>query len=235
VFIGVLPLLGGGSLRAALGCFLCLLVAVFTREASPFIRPTTNLLSVVAAYQLLGTFMAALALASQSLHVFHLDDFTLGYEEEFLVLRPKHAHESHTNESLTEITHRNHAWVEKRGANMSRYHRRMTYIYIVFFVNIISLSLLRDSLTSLDIVCVIVSSFWSSERPNQQQQGLSVGAQLFHRRPVGSLVRGAAKERASDGAVAQATQRRGLGHLEQNHAIGSTRSSDNFSSACESC
>jgi len=78
LFIGVLPLLGSGSLRASIGCFLSVLCAAFVREASPFLRDTTNLLMVVAQYQILATFMAALILITGSLETFGLSDLGLG-------------------------------------------------------------------------------------------------------------------------------------------------------------
>jgi hypothetical protein len=51
LFIGVLPLLGTGSLRATIGCFFSILLAAYFRESNPYIRNTTNILAVVAQYQ----------------------------------------------------------------------------------------------------------------------------------------------------------------------------------------
>jgi len=57
----VLPLLGAASaLRAVVGCFLGLASVAFCREACPFARPSTNLLLVVAQYQILATLLGAL-------------------------------------------------------------------------------------------------------------------------------------------------------------------------------
>ncbi len=38
LFIGILPLLGTGALRASLGCLLSIVAAFCAREASPFLR-----------------------------------------------------------------------------------------------------------------------------------------------------------------------------------------------------
>jgi hypothetical protein len=78
VFIAVLPLLGTGPVRASVGCFFSILTAVMSRESSPFIRDSTNLLLVVSQYQLLGTFLAALVLVSDSLRSFSLSYLALG-------------------------------------------------------------------------------------------------------------------------------------------------------------
>ena len=56
LFIGVLPLLGDGALRASLGCFLAIIAAIFVRESSPFIRNTTNVLLIIAQYQVRHSF-----------------------------------------------------------------------------------------------------------------------------------------------------------------------------------
>ena len=42
LFIGVLPLLGDGALRCCIGLLLSLLVAIFLRETSPFLRGSTK-------------------------------------------------------------------------------------------------------------------------------------------------------------------------------------------------
>jgi len=78
LFIGVTPLLGAGALRASASCFLSIGVVAFVREASPFLRESTNLLSIVAQYQILGTFLAALVIVSESLDTFRLSDTLLG-------------------------------------------------------------------------------------------------------------------------------------------------------------
>jgi len=78
IFIAVIPLLFTGSMRASLGCFLSIMVPAFVREASPFLRHSTNVLALVATYQILGTFLAALVIVSGSLAEFHLSDFALG-------------------------------------------------------------------------------------------------------------------------------------------------------------
>jgi hypothetical protein len=78
LFIAVLPLLGTGPVRASVGCFFSILTVALSRESSPFIRDSTNLLLVVSQYQLLGTFLAALVLASDSLRSFGLENFALG-------------------------------------------------------------------------------------------------------------------------------------------------------------
>ena len=78
LFISVTPLLGNGALRASCGCFLAILATSFAREMCPFINETTNMLSVVAHYQILGTFLAALVLISESLTVFGMSDFAMG-------------------------------------------------------------------------------------------------------------------------------------------------------------
>ena len=51
VYLGVVPLVGAGSLRATFGCFVSIVFAVYAREAAPFLRGSTNILLVVAQYQ----------------------------------------------------------------------------------------------------------------------------------------------------------------------------------------
>jgi len=77
-FIGFLPLLGDGSLRASMGSLFAIIAAIYIREVSPFIRGTTNVLLVVAQYQILLTFFAALIIISSALAVFHLHPLELG-------------------------------------------------------------------------------------------------------------------------------------------------------------
>jgi hypothetical protein len=59
LFIAILPLLGLGTLRAATGCFLAVFFSVVVREMQPFIRESTNSLTMLAQYQILVTFLAA--------------------------------------------------------------------------------------------------------------------------------------------------------------------------------
>ena len=72
------PLVGTGSLRACFGCFVSIVFAVYTREAIPFLRGTTNVLLVVAQYQILATYLAALALETEALSIIGLSDTALG-------------------------------------------------------------------------------------------------------------------------------------------------------------
>lgn len=77
-YIGLIPLVGTGSLRACFGCFVSIVFAVYTREAIPFLRGTTNVLLVVAQYQILATYLAALALETEALSIIGLSDTALG-------------------------------------------------------------------------------------------------------------------------------------------------------------
>ena len=51
LFIAVLPLAGSGAFRASVGCFLVILTIAFSREVSPFVHGSTNVLMIVAQYQ----------------------------------------------------------------------------------------------------------------------------------------------------------------------------------------
>jgi hypothetical protein len=77
VFIGFLPLLGSGALRASLGTFLAIVATSVCRELSPFVHSSTNVLLMVAQYQILATFLLALILISDSLAVFGLEDLSM--------------------------------------------------------------------------------------------------------------------------------------------------------------
>ena len=74
----MLPLLGSGALRAALGCLITILAIAFCREASPYVQQITNMLLVIAQYQILGTFLAAIVILTESLDALNLSDLVLG-------------------------------------------------------------------------------------------------------------------------------------------------------------
>ena len=74
-FIGVLPLLGDGAVRAFIGVFASTAVAFFAREVWPFVRPCTNILLFTANLQILAVFFAAALLLTDSLDGFGLSNF----------------------------------------------------------------------------------------------------------------------------------------------------------------
>ena len=78
VFIGFLPLLGSGTLRAIIGCFLSLVLGKMVREISPFVNESTNILNDFAQYQILFTLLAALAIETGTLGILGLSDLALG-------------------------------------------------------------------------------------------------------------------------------------------------------------
>jgi len=79
VFIAVLPLMGSESLRATLGSYMSIVMVALAREASPFIRDETNVLLVVAQYQVMATFLAAQIIMSSAVATLGLSDFALGF------------------------------------------------------------------------------------------------------------------------------------------------------------
>ena len=79
VFIGVTPLLGSGNLRTSLCSFLSIVTVAFVREASPYRENITNILAVVANYQILITFIGAVVLEADSLESFGLSQTSLGF------------------------------------------------------------------------------------------------------------------------------------------------------------
>ena len=65
-FVGFLPLLSSDtSRRAACGVVGSLITLAISREACPFVRPSTNFLLVLAQYALLGTYATALAIDTE--------------------------------------------------------------------------------------------------------------------------------------------------------------------------
>lgn len=78
IFISLLSLLGSSILKASIGCLLSLLFAIYIREQQPYVSMTTNVLSVVAQYQILLTFIVAVVLLSGALSTFYLSPFALG-------------------------------------------------------------------------------------------------------------------------------------------------------------
>jgi hypothetical protein len=69
VWAQVLPLTGNGALAATIGVFASVLFAVIFREASPFIRPFSNILFFASQYQIMVTYFGALIIRTQALSV----------------------------------------------------------------------------------------------------------------------------------------------------------------------
>ena len=78
VFIAVLPVLGSGSFCATVGCFFAIVFVAVAREVAPFVNSSTNVVMLVAQYQILGTFLGALILFSGSFESVGLSGLAMG-------------------------------------------------------------------------------------------------------------------------------------------------------------
>ena len=77
-FVGVLPLLGEGAVRAFIGIFLSIWTVLIARESWPFNRSTTCVLLVVATLQILFVYFCASLILTGSLEGFGLSNLLLG-------------------------------------------------------------------------------------------------------------------------------------------------------------
>ena len=77
--VALLPLLRSSAVpRAALGCFLSILVVAFMGGCQPFKRHATNAALMVTCYQILLSYFAGFSLLVGVFDLLQLDDFTLG-------------------------------------------------------------------------------------------------------------------------------------------------------------
>ena len=71
-------LLSAQLIRACIGFFTSFIFALFLREAEPFLKPSTNLIAVLAAHQIAITFFGAIVIENDSLSSLGVSDLGLG-------------------------------------------------------------------------------------------------------------------------------------------------------------